>query len=246
MFGLYAGPEKHVVDRNALSDPLLARLPVSPHLYFEFYASHYFRNIPDGYLASLAQDTNVIADPLVREYYERLRNVTRGPLFRLRRLRDIWALNGGSARDFGAQFERHRPIALSIRAGNERFLSDVGRRDSVRDTLQTTGRAGLLQYGPRIPLKAGAYRARWVGTVDASEGVEIGFVDVRSDEDAPLTRRAVVTTGRTESHRFAEADFTLNEPASAIEYRLYVNAGVTLTLERVELYSDFAIPRDSP
>jgi arabinofuranosyltransferase len=244
MFGLYAGPEKHVVDRNALSEPLLARLPVSPHLYFEFYASHYFRDIPEGYLESVAANRNLIADPLVRDYYDRLRNVTRGPVFRLQRLRDIWDLNGGRLRDFGAQYERYRPIALSIRAGNERFLSDVGHRDTVRDTLETTGRAGLLQYGPRIPLKAGAYRARWVGMVDAKKGDVIGFVDVRGEDGTTLTRRTVVATGRTESHRFAEADFTLDEPAVAIEYRLYVDADAALTLERVELYSAFAIPRD--
>ena len=53
-----AGPEKHVVDRNALSDPLLARLPVSPRLYFEFYSGHFFRDIPDGYLETLSSGQN--------------------------------------------------------------------------------------------------------------------------------------------------------------------------------------------
>ena len=36
LFGLNAGPDKFIVDRNALSDPLLARLPVSPGVYFDF------------------------------------------------------------------------------------------------------------------------------------------------------------------------------------------------------------------
>ena len=61
-FGLMAGPDKHIVDRNALSDPLLARLPVSPRLYFEFYVGHYFRDIPDGYLESIASGGNQLAD----------------------------------------------------------------------------------------------------------------------------------------------------------------------------------------
>ena len=38
-FGLMAGPDKHIVDRNALSDPLLARLPVSPRLYLGVFTS---------------------------------------------------------------------------------------------------------------------------------------------------------------------------------------------------------------
>ena len=53
-YGLAAGPDKHLVDRNALSEPLLARLPVSPRLYFEFYSGHFFRDIPDGYVETVA------------------------------------------------------------------------------------------------------------------------------------------------------------------------------------------------
>ena len=85
-FGLAAGPEKHLVDRNALSDPLLARLPVSPRLYFEFYAGHYFRDIPDGYLETLESGTNRLADPSLHQYYDRLNDVLRGPLFSAQRL----------------------------------------------------------------------------------------------------------------------------------------------------------------
>ena len=51
-FGFNAGPTKYVIDRNALSDPLLARLPVSESLYFEFYAGHFFRELPSGYFES--------------------------------------------------------------------------------------------------------------------------------------------------------------------------------------------------
>ena len=48
-YGLNAGPTKHIVDDNALSDPLLARLPVSPRVYFRFLdLSHYFRDVPRG------------------------------------------------------------------------------------------------------------------------------------------------------------------------------------------------------
>ena len=66
-FGLSAGPTKFLIDRNALSDPLLARLPVSPRLYFEFYAGHYFRDLPAGYLESCARDENLLQDPLLHD-----------------------------------------------------------------------------------------------------------------------------------------------------------------------------------
>jgi hypothetical protein len=242
MFGLFAGPEKYVIDRNALSDPFLARLPVSPRLYFEFYAGHYFRDIPGGYIESCERGENVLTDPTQHDYYDRLLSVIRGPLFRLERFRNIWALNFGSDRNWAASFEEGRPIELSIRADNERFLSDVGRQDVVAGSLNATGRAGLLQYGPRIPLKAGEYRARWVGTVQAPAGAEIGFVDVKVDEGEPLRRRPVVSRGLEDVYQFAEIDFSIAEPVSAIEYRLYVHEGVVMSLERVELYSSSAIP----
>ena len=80
-YGLAAGPARILIDRNALSDPLLARLPVSPRLYFEFYAGHYFRDIPPGYVESLASGTNQIADPQLHAYYDRLKAVVSGPIF---------------------------------------------------------------------------------------------------------------------------------------------------------------------
>ena len=63
-FGYNAGPTKYVIDRNALSDPLLARLPVSESIYFEFYSGHFFRELPAGYFESRQQGKNLIADPL--------------------------------------------------------------------------------------------------------------------------------------------------------------------------------------
>lgn len=243
-YGLYAGPTKFLIDRNALADPLLARLPVSPRLYFEFYASHYFRDIPEGYRESCDRGENLLTDPLLHEYYDRLRNVTRGPVLRLGRLRDIWALNGGRSRNLHEMYERRRPVELSIRADNERFLTDVGERNPVAGTLRTTGRAGYLEYGPRIPLKKGSYRARWIGTVESAPSGQLGFVEVWDGPEQRLDRKPVPTPGTDAQRRLAQIDFELREPVDDLEYRFYVNADVRLTLERVELYSAAAVPSD--
>lgn len=246
MFGLYAGPEKHVVDRNALSDPFLARLPVSPRLYFEFYAGHYFRDLPEGYLESLERDENLVRDARLHDFYDQLRNVTRGAVFRWDRLFDIWALNAGAVRSMYERFEQTRPIALSVRADNERFLTHVGRRDPALGALRTTGRRGFLQYGPGIPLKAGAYRVRWVGVLQATPGENVGFVDVSLNGISSVERKPLIANGSSTSGPIAYVDFTIDEPATAIDYRLWVGADVQLTLERVELYSAFAIPDRRP
>ncbi len=68
LYGFNAGPNRHVIDPNALSDPLLARLPASPRVYFDFYASHYFRDLPDGYEASVEQNANLLTDPFLHRY----------------------------------------------------------------------------------------------------------------------------------------------------------------------------------
>src|SRR5262249_29826985 len=185
LYGLNAGPTKHVIDENALADPLLARLPVSPRVYFDFWASHYFRDIPDRYVESNERDLNLLKDPLLHAYYDRLRNVTRGPLLRASRLADIWALNV-SYRDLHERYEKRRPIILSFPATHPRFQTDIGIRDDRAGVLVTTGREGYLQFGPFIPLKAGTYRVRWSGEViDAPEG-DIGFVEVWSSASQRL------------------------------------------------------------
>ena len=245
-YGVYAGPTKFLVDRNALSDPLLAHLPVSPRLYFEFYASHYFRDLPEGYLESIAADKNLLKDPLLHDYYGRLRNVTRGPLFRATRFRDILALNLGRYRSFHQIYDKRRSVALSVRADNERFITDVGERDPVAGTLKSSGRGGYLQYGPGIPVKKGHYRARWIGTVGAAPGGTIGYVEVWFGPDQPVERKPVAAGARSPEHLLSQVDFSVPDDLRALEYRLYVNEGVEVTLERVELYSGLAIPPDNP
>lgn len=242
-YGLYAGPEKFLVDRNALSDPLLARIPVSPRLPFEFYAGHYFRDLPEGYLESVNENRNLLADPQLHDYYDRIRNVTRGPLVSASRFRDMLALNLGRYRNFHEQVLKRRSISLSIRADNERFPTDVGDRDVATGSLRATGRAGYLQFGPGIPAQAGAYRARWVGTAESLPGLSLGYVEAWVDSGTRVARAEVVADGGRPDHVLATLDFTVPKGGvSALEYRFFVNGGVRMSLERVELYSGTAIP----
>ena len=90
--GYSAGPSVHVFDAYALADPLLARLPA--HLEWSSIG-HAARLLPDGYLESLQQRENLIVDPNLAEYYERLRLVVRGEVFDPRRLLEIARFNLG-------------------------------------------------------------------------------------------------------------------------------------------------------
>jgi arabinofuranosyltransferase len=95
-FGLFAGPDVHIIDPGALSDPLLARLPVSTFLAQKGASriGHFTREIPKGYPESTL-GTNVMKDVSLREYWEKLSFVTRGNLWDWRRIQEIWRFNTG-------------------------------------------------------------------------------------------------------------------------------------------------------
>ena len=240
-FGFTAGPEKYVIDRNALSDPLLARLPVSESLYFEFYAGHFFRELPAGYVESRRKQRNLIADPLLHDYFDKLLNVTAGPVFSMARARDVWALNFGRYRRIHELVTERRPVAVSVAADNDRFTTDVGTRNTRGEgTLMAAGgREGYLQMGPNIPLRAGRFRVRWTGTTEAGVGEPLGFVDVWVDGTRLVTRRSIFYGEIPGDPKLlAEVSFTLERPTTNLEYRFYVNRGVKLILERINLASE--------
>lgn len=93
MVGYHAGPNRHIVDRNALLDPLLARLPVDNKLTWRI--GHFHRTIPEGYLETLESGQNQIQNENLAAYYDKLALITRGSLFSRERLLAIWEINTG-------------------------------------------------------------------------------------------------------------------------------------------------------
>lgn len=91
LVGYFAGPGVTIIDTRALSDPLLARLPVSG----AWRIGHFTRELPIGYLESVKTGRNLIQDPRLAALHDALVLVTRGELLDPRRLREIWRLNTG-------------------------------------------------------------------------------------------------------------------------------------------------------
>ncbi|MBA4285366.1 MAG: hypothetical protein C0434_07515 [Xanthomonadaceae bacterium] len=87
--GFAAGPDVHIVDQHALSDAFLARLPSTR----PWRIGHFLRELPPGYLASLADGRNRLVDPAQRALFDDLQKVIRGPLLAPGRLDAIWRLN---------------------------------------------------------------------------------------------------------------------------------------------------------
>ncbi len=94
MTGYAAGPDVHIIDKYALTEPLLARLPF--HGDENWRIGHFRRDIPAGYLETVRSGENQIEDPCLHQFYDHLSRVIRGPIFRLDRFRDILRFNLGS------------------------------------------------------------------------------------------------------------------------------------------------------
>lgn len=86
--GFCRGPLHQLIDPQAITDPLLARLPM-PDLSEGFVPGHFIRTVPEGLLESYINNRNEVKDPKLKEYYEKLFTVTRGPVFSLMRFKYI-------------------------------------------------------------------------------------------------------------------------------------------------------------
>ncbi len=91
--GYFAGPKAYIIDRLALTDAFLSRIrPVSGSV------GHLSRALPGGYVQTLRTGSNMIETPELKEFYDRLCVVTKGPIFSAERFREIFNFNTGKYR----------------------------------------------------------------------------------------------------------------------------------------------------
>jgi arabinofuranosyltransferase len=94
MCAYFAGPDLYVVDRFALSNAFLARLPAN-RTWFRggWRVGHYYRDFPEGYLESVGRGRNMIRDKRLAALYDDVQRATTGPLFSRARWAALWRLN---------------------------------------------------------------------------------------------------------------------------------------------------------
>jgi arabinofuranosyltransferase len=90
--GYYGGPKLHILDVNALGDPLLSRLPAR----IGSRVGHFERRIPQGYEESLETGRLMIADPELKLFCGVVWSATRGPVWSASRFGDIFRLITGA------------------------------------------------------------------------------------------------------------------------------------------------------
>ncbi len=112
--GYAAGPEVKIVDVYALTDPLLALLPLDEST--EWRIGHLRRIFPRGYSWGRQNDSLEKMDPAIAEYYQHLRLIVAGPLFDWKRLSTIfWFHSGRYDPLLDEWLERRRARLLSER-----------------------------------------------------------------------------------------------------------------------------------
>jgi arabinofuranosyltransferase len=89
--GFYAGQNVYILDYYALANVLLARLPCVP----DWRIGHFRREIPDGYVQTLQSGVNVIRNPQLSKYFEKIKLITRGNLLSWQRIAEIIKINFG-------------------------------------------------------------------------------------------------------------------------------------------------------
>jgi arabinofuranosyltransferase len=87
--GFFAGPDVHVLDTYALSDPLLARRPANA----TWRIGHFERRVPAGYVQSLRTGENHLESAMLSDLYADIMLVTRAPIWTPERWAAIARLN---------------------------------------------------------------------------------------------------------------------------------------------------------
>lgn len=112
MRGYYGGPQLYIVDVNALTDPLLARLPAIRQE--EWRIGHFTRALPEGYIESIAAQEMKLVDPSLADAYVAYQSVVRGPLFTAVRWRAIPSYAWLGPEAYGVDVEKYRTAPLPV------------------------------------------------------------------------------------------------------------------------------------
>ena len=186
----FAGPDKYIIDLNALADPLLAKIPIPPGK--EWRIGHFERLLPAGYIETLLSGQNRICEPNLAQYYDKLRLITRGRLLSSARLDAIWRMNTGQYDPWVESYVAD--VDNSNKLCNAQSIVDVPFAGGPRlrgysissDQIRPGGQVQVILYWQGKPETAGALGS---------------FLHIRnSQKDWPLNPRSGTEMWMQEEH----------------------------------------------
>jgi arabinofuranosyltransferase len=119
-FSYFAGLEKHIVDRLALVDPVIARIPARYHA--QNRPGHYDRLLPAGYVKHLNDRSVPLPDSAANRLAQDMAVISRAGLFSRERWALIWKYNLGG---FSAEHLAH--FRLPVKGKHEWVEGDTTR-----------------------------------------------------------------------------------------------------------------------
>lgn len=116
---LAAGPSTYFIDLYGLADPLLSHLPpIEKHIW---RPGHFSRQAPLYYEESIKTNHNILIDPELHAYYEKIRSVTRESLFNQGRLKNIFSLNFSKS----PSFDRYAHLSGNLTLTNIKKFNEL-------------------------------------------------------------------------------------------------------------------------
>jgi arabinofuranosyltransferase len=160
VLGFTSSPNRHIIDVCALSDPLLARLPII--FVPNWRVGHYFRTVPEGYIASVDRNKNLLVDSQLAAYYDKLVLITRGDIWNLERLKTIVSFNLG-------QYDH----LIDMTSYKYPYLSNLSYSDQVDNGPEFTN---------SFENNVSDFFGSMIPTLTEPQGLHIAFNDTRHDE----------------------------------------------------------------
>jgi arabinofuranosyltransferase len=171
MPGYRVGPAAHIIDKFALADPLLARLPAAYDP--EWRVGHFVRQVPPGYERTLhnVDGPNLIEDRRLAEYYDQLSVVVREPVGSWQRMLTVFRFALGRYDSLIDRTRYRQPATPWV------WAETFGRR--VPEGIPPDDPRLWTDFGPEVPLgvrfAAPVHVQRLELSLDAGHDYSIGF-----------------------------------------------------------------------
>lgn len=193
LLGFQAGPGVYIIDRNGLTDPLLARLPIRDDE--DWRVGHYERALPPGYTETVEQGKCMMDDAKLCAFYEVLHTVVAGDLFSLARIRTLLAMNVG-VYDTLIDFDRYRYPERAHEA-----LEAVSSPLPEAAPWNAPEARIFNRHGIELELARPAHAKRMEIMLDGNDEYELEFRQGR--ERLGVVRAPSRATGNLHTHRIA-------------------------------------------
>lgn len=229
MAGYFSSPAVHLVDVYALSDALLARLPILRGSLWRI--GHFQRLLPIGYVERL-RGTGDIEDPDLRVYQQALETIIAGDIFTFNRLKTMLAFNTG-------RYEKHRKRFLerySFMVPGSIMYRDIGPENAVGSNISAevgVNPNGFLVYGPFVDLPPGTYRAEMDLTVGVPKAACQSYWTIVTPLKSVWKETVPCAAGNhTMVHEFTVAP---DDPPQQYQFKVWFGGDVGLTMQELRV-----------